>query len=57
MDSNFKNERRKAIKRISFSSAGLSLSPSVKLNITKNKKNKTNQYEKKDKPFCLQMVF
>ena len=38
MDSNFKNERRKAIKRISFSSAGLSLSPSVHLNITKNKK-------------------
>tara|TARA_B100000963_G_C22638777_1_gene679179 strand:+ start:1363 stop:2259 length:897 start_codon:yes stop_codon:yes gene_type:complete len=38
MDSNFKNERRKVIKRISFSSAGLYLSPSVQLNTIKNKK-------------------
>ena len=38
MDSNFKNERRKVIKRISVSSAGLYLSPSVQLNTTTNKK-------------------
>ena len=38
MDSNFKNERRKTMKRISFSSAGLYLSPSVQLNTITNKK-------------------
>ena len=48
MYANFKNQRRKAIKQISFSSIGLTLSPSIQLN-AKGIKNPINQFKMKEK--------
>ena len=48
MNANFKNKRRKAIKQISFSSIGLTLSSSIQLN-AKGIKNPINQFKMKGK--------
>ena len=48
MYANFKNQRRKAIKQISFSSIGLTLSSSIQLN-AKGIKNPINQFKMKEK--------
>ena len=48
MNANFKNQRRKAIKQISFSSIGLTLSSSIQLN-AKGIKNPINQFKMKEK--------
>ena len=48
MNVNFKNQRRKAIKQISFSSIGLTLSSSIQLN-AKGIKNSINQFKMKGK--------
>ena len=47
MYANFKNQRRKAIKQISFSSIGLTLSSSIQLN-AKGIKNPINQFKMKE---------
>ena len=46
MYANFKNQRRKAIKQISFSSIGLTLSSSIQLN-PKVIKNSINKFKMK----------
>ena len=48
MNANFKNQRRKVIKQISFSSIGLTLSSSIQLN-AKGIKNPINQFKMKGK--------
>ena len=48
MNANFKNQRRKAIKQISFSSIGLTLSSSIQLK-AKGIKNPINQFKMKEK--------
>ena len=48
MNSNFKNQRRKAIKQISLSSIGLTLSSSIQINANENK-NPLNQFNMKGK--------